>query len=175
MEGDKMKIREELVLGALSFSGCADGMEQIRNASSKVDMVQCFLDRIDFCLAKDFPDKGFLKRNFENELRDRNIYIDEVLSLTNIRKSVLMGNCNTTLAFNKYEVGKVFAKHKTQLIVKAYDHARVMVDALDDSIISVECSGNAKVVVNLYARASVSSAIGNTIKIVRKNLLTYEL
>ena len=170
-----MKVQDELVSGALSFNGCAEGMDQIKNARSKVEMVQCFLDRIDFCLAKDFPNRAFLRRNFENELRDRNIYIDEVISLVNVRKSVLLGNCNATLVSNKYEVGKVFAKHKTKLIVKACDHARVMVDALDDSIISVECSGNAKVVVNLYARASVSSVIGNNIKIVRKNLLTYEL
>lgn len=170
-----MEIQDELVSGALHFKGCAEGMEQIKNARSKVEMVQCFLDRIDFCLAKDFPNKAFLKRNFENELWDRAIYIDETASLINARKSILLGSCNATLSFNKYEVGKSFAKHQTKLIVKACDHARVMVDALDDSIISVECSDNAKVVVNLYARSSVSSAIGSNIKIVRKNLLTYEL
>lgn len=50
-----------------------------------------------------------------------------------------------------------------------------MVDALDSSILDIECIEEAKVIINMYARSSVRSSVGQNIKTVYKNLETYDL
>ena len=57
--------------------GCADGMAQLAAAGDKEEMLQCYWDRIDFCLAKNFPTKEYLKEHFDGMLHERGIYIDE--------------------------------------------------------------------------------------------------
>ncbi|MPN04006.1 hypothetical protein SDC9_151242 [bioreactor metagenome] len=49
-----------------------------------------------------------------------------------------------------------------------------MIDALDDAVITVEESGNARVIVNLYANSKCEVLSGNP-RIIQKNRFTYEL
>lgn len=51
----------------------------------------------------------------------------------------------------KYAVSRLYVKHDSRVVIRARDHAFVMVDALDDAAVEVHCEGESKVVVNLYA------------------------
>jgi len=68
-------LKEELLAGAGLVQGCADGMAQLAAAGDKEEMLQCYWDRIDFCLAKNFPTKEYLKEHFDGMLHERGIYM----------------------------------------------------------------------------------------------------
>lgn len=161
--------------GAMAAQGCVDGLAQLGGSGDKSGMLQCFVDRIDFCLAKDFPGKDFLKEHFEGVLHEKGIYIDERVEMRNERNAVLLGACEATSVADGYAVCRLYAKHSTRLVVEAEGNAFVMVDALDDAVVEVHCTAEAKVVVNLYARATAVSGGEGCTKIVHKHKETYDL
>lgn len=169
-----MEIKEQLIDGAIRMQGCADGLAQLDGAWTKEELVQCFIDRIDFCLARNFPDKTYLKKHFGQELAARHIYIDEVVELHNTG-CVLLGDCRSVLTADAYAVCRMYVKHNGKLEIKAAEHAFVMVDALDDAEIRVDCRDKATVVVNLYARAGACTEGDGAVKIIHKKKETYDL
>lgn len=169
-----MELKEQLVNNAAFAGGCIDGISQLNNSLSKQDMLQVFWDRIDFCLAKNFPDKDFLKENFTGELEAKGIYIDRNVELPE-GSSVLLGNGHASLLADGYKVCRLYAKHTTNLVISASGNAFVMVDALDSALVTINCDGDARVVVCLYASALATSYGSGQVKIIRKNRETYEL
>ncbi|MFO3727275.1 hypothetical protein [Butyricimonas muris] len=167
-------IKEELLKGARAVQGCADGMAQLGEAMGKEEMVQCFIDRVDFCLAKNFPTKEYLKEFFGEVLGKKGIHVDERVKLTG-GNAILLGNCEAECDAEGYAVSRLYAKHDTRLEIWARDNAFVMVDALDDAGVIVHCKDEAKVVVNLYARATATSDGDGHTRIVHKNKETYDL
>lgn len=169
-----MELKEQLINGAIRAQGCAEGLAQLDGAATKAGMLQCFLDRIDFCLARNFPDKEFLKAHFKRELPEKGIYIDEPVQLRNTG-AVLLGNCEGRLTADGYAVCRVYVKYGSRLVLDVRENAFVMVDALDEAEIQVRCEEKAKVVVNLYARAKALASGEGITKIVNKKKETYDL
>lgn len=169
-----MELREQLVSNAAFAGGCTDGISQLSDSLSKQDMLQVFWDRIDFCLAKNFPDKEFLKENFAGELDGKGIYIDRDVELPE-GNAVLLGDSHATLQADGYKVCRLYAKHNTNLVINASGNAFVMVDALDNARVTVNCDGDARVVVYLYSSALATSYGSGLVKIIPKNRETYEL
>lgn len=169
-----MELKSYLARNAARLGGCADGMAQLRRSRGKSGMVQCFWDRIDFCLANDFPDKECIKRDFPRAAREAGIYVDRCLSLRNERRTAFLGTCSVDFTADGYAVSRIYLKHDGVLRIRASEHAFVMIDALDDASVEAECSGDAQVIVNLYGRAAAEGT-GEGLKVVHKNRATYEL
>ena len=100
-------LKEELLAGAGLVQGCADGMAQLAAAGDKEEMLQCYWDRIDFCLAKNFPTKEYLKEHFDGMLHERGIYIDERVEIAG-GNAVLLGACEAECGVEKYVFGSTF-------------------------------------------------------------------
>ena len=167
-------LKEELLQGAGSAQGCADGMAQLGGAVNKEEMLQCFIDRIDFCLAKNFPTKDYLKKHFGDLLRKKRIYVDDKVEITG-GNAVALGTCEVECRLEGYAVSRLYVKHDSRVEIWACDNAFVMVDALDDAVIEVHCKDDAKVMVNLYARAKANTSGEGYSKVVHKNKETYDL
>lgn len=170
-----MDLKEQLVGNAVFAGGCTDGVSQLGEAVNKKETLRVFWDRIDFCLAKDFPAKDFLKDNFGEVLEKMSVYIDRDVVLPPDGNAVLPGKGCAVLHAGKYTVSRLYVKHDMALTVRASDHAFVMVDALDDTKVEVFCEGEARVVVNLYARATAGFSGDGLVKIISKNKEIYDL
>ncbi|WP_042373649.1 hypothetical protein [Bacteroides neonati] len=153
---------------------CGNGQSGLMNALSIDDLVTEYWRGIDFCLAKDYPRLQVMKK-FKKELRTQHIYIGEEVKLENETKAAFLFNCKVDFTANEYAVSRIYAKHNSLISIRASGHAFVMVDALDSSILDIECIEEAKVIINMYARSSVRSSVGQNIKTVYKNLETYDL
>ena len=169
-----MNLKEQLLAGAMRASGCAEGIAQLDGVDTKEAMLQCFLDRIDFCLAQNFPTKEYLKRHFRKEIHAKGIYIDEEVRLQQ-GTIVLLGDCRGEFTAEDYQVARLYVKHTGRLTIRAAGHAFVMVDALDDTRVEIVAEEEARVVVNLYARAEAEANTPKGIRIIHKNRETYEL
>lgn len=169
---DIKELAKDFISGASGM--CDKGQNGLMSADNIPDLVTEYWRGIDFCLAKDYPRLRVMKR-FQDEFRAQHVYLGESVKIENEARNAFLYGCKVEFTANNYAVSRLYAKHDSLVCIKASGHAYVMVDALDDSIISVECIEDAKVIVNLYARASVSSSIGQNIKIIHKNLETYDL
>ena len=162
--------KDYLIHESTALKGCSDGQMQLKNAITANELVKTFYDRIDFCLANNFPSNEFLVANSEL-IKECGIVVDQKQLLSNPDKLVLLGSCDVEVIFTEYIVSRIYVKHSSLITIKASGNAFVMVDALDQSRVIAECTENARVVVNLYSNAT---SIGAT-KTIHKNRETYEL
>lgn len=159
-----------LIEESKALKGCADGRNQLIKSESIEDLIKTFYDRIDFCLATNFPSLGYMKKYHEKLLK-QNVFIDRKRIVTNPEKLVLLGKCDFEVTLTDYAVSRVYAKHTAFVIIKASGNSFVVIDALDDAQIFVNVTENARVIVNLYANAKSRGAT----KTIQKNRETYEL
>lgn len=162
-----------LLTEAEIMKGCGQGLDQLRNCKTIDDMIQCYFDNIDFCLANNFPSNEFLMQ-YREELRDAGVFIDEKADIESRPRLVFLGQSECILSIDKYAVSRVYVKHDSILKVKASNNSVIMIDALDNAVIEVEQSDNARAIVNLYAKAKCTVTGWNT-RIIHKNRFTYEL
>ena len=99
------------------------------------------------------------------------VYVDKRWKLDDPRKLVLLGRCDMNVRVAGFSVSRIYAKHNTLLQIEASENSFVLVDALDNANVHVRTSGDAKVIVNLYASAECSGAT----KVCNKKRFTYEL
>ena len=165
---------KELETGAELHNGCSSGMDQLKTASSITELIKCYYDRIDYCLANDFPSNKLLLM-YKEALQENGVFIDAKETVKNNQeKFVLLGNSHCNLKIDEWTVSRGFVKHKSKLVINVSGDSVVMIDALDNSEIFVSQSGNARVIVNLYARAKCHIVAGNA-RVVDKKMFTYEI
>lgn len=157
-----------LMTQAKAINGCKEGLNQLLESKNVDDLIQCFFDRIDYCLSKNFPSLKYLKHHRE-DLRIAGVYIDEDIKLHNESKVVLLGECYAQFTLTGWATSRVYVKGKSKLHIYAKDNVVTIVDALDDSEIIVEESENSRVIVNLYGNAKCTGAA----EIIQKNKVTY--
>lgn len=170
------EIKDYLVRNAVREHGCADGVAQLAMAGNNEDMLQVFIDRIDFCLAKNSPGKDELKRFFlAEDLREKGFYIDEAAVVEHDRleakRVVVLGHSDILYKASGYSVSRLYVKHDAQVRIVVSGHARVMVDVLDGARVYVESERPERVNVHLFGDGE---CYGNA-SVVKMNRETYEL
>ena len=100
-------------------------------------LIDKYLHGIDFCIKHGYPDKEFIKRNFDRELLHMNgIFVDEEVHLRNSKGMVVLnGNCRGMMMFDGMAACDVYV--------------------IGDGKITVDCSRLSKVFVNVYGNAKV--------------------
>ena len=163
--------KKELIKQAERLKGCNPGLQQLKECKSVDELINCFYDRIDFCLAHNFPSREYVKKHYQAEAEKAGIYIDRKWRFSNPNTLVLLGKSDVEIEFDEYTVSRLYVKHDTQLTIIATGNAFVVVDALDDSNVRVFLSDNARVIGNVYGNAD---CIGAT-RINKKHRDTYDL
>lgn len=159
-----------LINEANRLGNCQPGMAQLKSCETVKDLIECYYDRIDYCLANNFPGNDYLMQ-YREELRAAGVFIDERVSIGARPRMVLLGQSDCTLTAADWTVTRAYVKHKSKLRIIAKDYSIIMVDALDDTEVIVEQSKYGKVIVNLYANATTTDAY----RVIKKNRFTYEL
>lgn len=164
---DKKKLAEI----ARNRGICKEGFERIASSVSIEELLNYYIEGIDFCLEHDFPSKEYLKKHGGEQLSTHGIYVDRNSDLVNPKLGVFLGRTVSTIDYSGYQVSELFVKDVGFLTVSAKDNAFVVIDAFDDANVNVKVSGFSKVLVNVYGNAtvSVSETEAGVIKVVRKN------
>lgn len=159
-----------LVETAKEMKGCEEGIMQLERSRSVKDLIECFYDNIDYCLANNYPSKEYLLL-YQDQLRSEGIYIDDNVVLCNPTRLVLIGDCKVALKLNNWAVCRAYTVGSSRLDIESDSYAITMVDALENSIVKAIANKPSRVIVNLYGNAK-SEGASRTIK---KNRRTYEL
>lgn len=167
-----MKIQGKLIKRASRMKGfCEEGLKQLEDAQNWKDMINCFYDNIDFCIAKKFPSKQELLSIDEDVRRMANIFINEHVIIHSSQARAVIIDSEFKLEAFGYDVVRLYAIGQTKLEVEASQRSVVMIDAFNNSEVIVKASAPARVIVNLYGDAKCEGAT----VINEKGLKTYEL
>lgn len=171
-----MNLGKRIAIAGRKKGLCESWQAKLAELSKQEDLLRLYLEGIDFCLSEDFPSPRFLKEQADEPLLESfGIYIDrEGIRAENHAKVVCLGGTTGSVRGKDFEVSEIFIKHRSSIEIKAQGNSFIMVDMFDDSVLSVQASGNAKVCINRYGGALQYTERGDAkIKIIEKSKKTY--
>lgn len=161
---------EELVKQAKRLKGCKKGVASLKQCKNEKDLMECFYDYIDYCIAKGFPTKDELFAVPKNIRHAAGIYVYESLSVHNPVRMVLIDS-TVHVSTGGYNVCRAYVVGNSRLNVESSGNAVTMIDALGESDVKVVANDPSRVIANLYGNAKCEGAT----KVNVKELETYEL
>lgn len=154
MKTDNRALAHELARQAKEKGICEEWHGRLLKCETKQEMLDMYVKGIDFCLANDYPDNGFIRKHFKGIMEDSGIFLDDsAVSLTNYRRCIALGRTSGTVTVSGFNVCEVFAKHLSVIRITASGHAFVEVDVFDDAVVYVTARDSARVHVNRYGSA----------------------
>lgn len=170
-------LADELVAEAAAKGICEEWKQMIQRAESRDSLVQMYVKGIDFCVNNRFPSLDYMEENFKGVCEKYGVYINDRISLRNVRKAVIAGNTTGTAGYDSYEVAAVYLKDSSRIAVDADDHAIVTLDCFDASKVALTARNGAKVLVNLYGNSEAEYSCDGLSEVIvkRKHKDTYEL
>lgn len=165
-----MKEINFLIKEARKNKGCGSGLQQLKNCTNVKDLIECFYDNIDYCIAKKFPSMEFMLQ-YRDDLKRSGIYIDDDVTIHNPTRLVLIGNCNVTVRMTNWAVCRAYVNGTSKLNIETSRYALIMADALGDSKVKAIVNEPSRVIVNIYGNAQSEGAS----RTVLKEMETYEL
>lgn len=129
-------------------------------------LAELYIRGIDFCIKNDYPTLDFLRTNFKGKCEDYGVYVDDEVVEKNRKDVVLNGDCKAMLEYDGFAVSNIYIRHNSKSSVNVGDHAIVTIDIFDNSYLAIAVAGKyAKVLVNVYGKATVEIVGGINIKI----------
>lgn len=172
-----MELNEYILKKAIASGICEGWAERISKVEGVEELLQMYVDGIDFCLEKNFPSNNDLVNLGGDRLAEYGIHVDEKIKgiLRNPKFKVLLGLSYIEAHNDGFSVAQYFIKHSSKATILASDNSFVVIDCFDSSTLYVHAHDSAKVLVNIYGDAKVEQAAkgAGIIKIVHKNKSTY--
>ncbi len=154
---------KNVILEQMPKDVCFSGLTEFKGVKQTTGMFKIFKKYIDFCLNNNIPSPEFLKSEFSDKyLLKQGIVIDQHLSIDNVPFLVLYKTSNVKVTFTDFFVSEIFLIGESRINLIAKDESYIIIDAFDESFVNVETTGNARVLLNLYAGATATYS-GNVI------------
>lgn len=132
---------------------------------TKQELIDKYLKGIDFCIEHDYPRLEFIKAYFPKTLLEKNgIFLDEVFSCGNTasyKTVVALGKSKGMMWYIGPVSRSVYARHNSEVTVKATDGARVFVEAWENSRVRAMADDESKVFV--YWHGGEVTSEGNVV------------
>jgi hypothetical protein len=168
-------INEYILAEAKKNNICNEWALKIVESQDADELMKMYCAGIDFCLTNNFPSNADLKRLVGDIMNGYGVYVDQQFKLQDRPFIVALANTIGDVKCSGYSVTHLFAKHQSHIRVVAGDNAFLVIDCFDHSFVDVKAGGSAKVLINVYGKATVAHvSFGNAIiKIVQKLKDTY--
>lgn len=153
------KLSDRMKSEAVSLGLCAQWTSEWVDGTTKDDMLEKFVNGIDFCISHNWPSPKVIKRDFGDVMHNHGVYVDENVDEENPKMVILNGECVAHLRYTGMGVGEVYVRHSSSLYLKVKGLSRVFVNLLDDGDVHIECEDGAKCFVYQYG-GNVSSCSG---------------
>lgn len=163
-------INKKLYNKAILLNICEKVQREWNRTLTEQQLIDLWYANYDFALINHYPTNVDIKECFNQELlRRNNVLVDDVWSLLNPAKAMILGNSESNIRFNAYNAGQVWVRDRSRVNVYVRDNANITVCVMDNAEVSiVSYSPTAKVLVMKYSPAVKLSTVGAGIK-VREN------
>lgn len=142
------ELNKSLRLRARELGLCDKWYDGWDKGSTRQELIDKYLEGIDFCIANDYPKLEFIKAQFPQKLLFVNgIFVDDKVDAVNLKTAVLLGESSGKLYYNGLYTGNVYVRHSSVLQIEAVGGARVFVEVYDNALVTVAADSESKVFV----------------------------
>ncbi|MDV3822955.1 hypothetical protein CMU07_09330 [Elizabethkingia anophelis] len=135
---------------------CKPWREDMAKATMK-EYCEMFFKGSDWAMEKDFPSLGLLRKY--KTTSHYGLYTDAKVKKENAKQIAFFGESVAELEYNKYNVGEVYIRHKSNVKIKAKDHSFLIITIADGAIVEIEAEESSKVTVYQYGGTVKGNAI----------------
>lgn len=140
------KVNEQLRNIAVQKGMCSDWQQGWMADKTLDELCDMYIDGMEFTIANDYPSNKLMKQMFNGVMQRHNIFVDdEVRNVKNPFNCVLNGKCDAKVSFDGHGIGKVYARHDTELSLTVSGFAIVYLEVFDNAKVNISCSDGAKV------------------------------
>lgn len=153
---DNKEVNRQLRTAAINRGLCNQWQRDWRHDWDLETMKEKFFKGIDFFILNRFISNDKFKELFSvDELRKNGVLVDDKYSLVNPEHAIMVGNSQSTLRFNQYQVSTLYIIDNSQAKIEAKNNSFVMVHLFDTAQVEIKQTDNAKVVVLLHSNSAV--------------------
>jgi hypothetical protein len=117
-------------------------------------LVEKYLQGIDFCMKHDYPKLDFIREHFPKDLlAENNIFLDCCIDASNLMTAVSLGNAIGCIRYDSMHTGNIYVKHFSEVTVEVIRGAKVFIEVYDNSILHVKVDKNSKAFVYWHGGA----------------------
>lgn len=134
---------------AIALGACSKGMEDWNRDLDVNELLQKYVENIEFAIKADFPSNAFICRNFRRtDLASHGIYVDEHLNCDH-RSGVMIlnGCCTGRISCDGFNVLKLYVRGGSDILVSASGRSKVFIECYNHCTIRVNQCDVAKVYV----------------------------
>ena len=151
-----MDIVQKLKQDAIAKGLCDKWKRKFKENMDIPELVKMYIKGIDFCISNDYPTLEYLRSEIKGKCETYGVFIDDIVQSSNIEDIVLNGNCKAELDYFGYSVCRIYARHNSEVNIKASENAYLTIDAFDNTILNIEASEKCKVFITQYGKAKVN-------------------
>lgn len=135
---------------------CDQWYKEWDKKSTKQELIDKYLNGIDFCIAHDYPSLPFIREYFSTALLLKNhIYLDDEMDEQNVKKVVLLGKTKGNIVVDGLNSSDIYVRHQSELNVIATGGARVFIEMYEDSKVTAIADEESKVFIYLHGGVAV--------------------
>lgn len=153
------QLNKELRENAVSCGLCHQWKSDWKKDWSLETMIAQFYRGMDFFIKNRFISNDFIKESFDLTFRrDNGVLVDDKYSLLSPMNAILLGNSESVIRFNSYDVCtmyvlddscvKIIAKGNAFVLVHAYGNAQLGIEQKDKASVAVIKHSNGCVVIS---------------------------
>lgn len=164
-----MHIGKQIANQAKQRNICEEWHADLMSIKDKDQLIHMYLKGIDFCIENDFPPLDFIRKNFAGITEKHGIYIDCGFKAIQSKKVVALGNCIGKVEIGAYGTCEVFVRHNSRVSIEATGNAFVMVNVYDSGEADVTAKDKAMVCIHNYsAMVNYQTSDNARVKLINK-------
>lgn len=161
------KLSKDLKKRAIALGLCSQWTKEWKTSDCD-ELCQMYKDGIDFCIEHDYPTTEYMKDNFEGIMQKNGIYVDDKVNINKIKHLVYVfnGGSNASIKVSEFDVCEIYVRHDSVLNLECSGQAKVYVNLHDNAKLNVKQEGSlSRCVVSRYSPSVVISHYGDNVRI----------
>lgn len=149
------------------YNMCAKVRDTWTDTKTEQELIDLWFDNYDFALINHYPSNNDILNLFDKTiLRNNNILVDDMWSLLNPNKAMVLGDSESNIRFNAFHVGQIWVRDNSVVNIYARDNANITVCVMDMAEVNIIVYGtSADILVIKYTPTAKVQSNNNTIRI----------
>jgi len=120
---------------------CRPWQQRWRDGASVSEMLDMYVEGIDFCIEHDYPGNDVLKKYGGKDLARHGVFVDAVFSAENPGTIVANGHCDGKVRYDGFNVGNLYIRHGSHVAVETRERGQAFIEVYDDAHVRVSNTG----------------------------------
>ena len=151
---ERKELNKTLRDRARQLGLCDKWYKEWYKESTRQELIDKYIEGIDFCIANDYPKLDFIEENFpKKQLQHNGIYLNDEVEARNSRTLVFLGKSHGTIKYDGRHTGNIYVRHGSEVEISATENARVFVEIYENCKLKASADRDSKIFVYQHGGA----------------------